>query len=96
MDGSELNCELTNDHCELIIDRFSLASCDRREDAQDITLPQYLILLSMNAIDQNDLGYLFGYLEPGQNILNTGRIIDLHLTGKPAASLREIISKRSK
>jgi len=41
-----------------------LASSDRREDTEDIALFEYLFLLSMNPVNQNDLGDLFGYFEP--------------------------------
>ena len=70
-----------------------LASCDRREDAQDIALLEYLLLLPMNPIYQNDLGDLFRYFEPGQDILYTSRTVNLHLAGETTAPLREIISK---
>ncbi len=75
---------------------ISLASCNRREDTQDIPFFQDLIFFPVDPVNQNDLWNLFGYFEPGQDILNPSRLLDLHLVGESTAPLREIISKRRK
>jgi hypothetical protein len=76
-------------HCPLI---FTLATCHGREDAYDVPVFDRLLLLPMDAVDQDDLRNLIGYFESFQNILDPGVAIHLHPAGKTTAPLGKIIS----
>ena len=73
-----------------------LATGHGRKNTDHVPFFQYLIILSMNAVHQNNLGDLIGYFEFEHNILHTATAFEHEFATETITSLRKVIPQRCK